>query len=314
MPANARRYNHDVDYERVSEFLVKTYRLSTGHINWVQPRWEYMHYHPLIRGIDRGLIGVWEDGGQIVGVAHPEHDLGSVYFQIGPGYDSLKEEVLLYAEEHLSVLREGGRQLAVFIAEGDRAFQQIASRHGYINQGTGECVSHYTIPQPYPAVPLPAGFRLTSLAEENDLQMVDQVLWRGFNHQGDPPADRLADRLFMQSAPNYRHDLNVVVVAPDGQFVSYCGMWYEPRHSLAYVEPVATDPGYRRLGLGRAAVMEGIRRCGELGAVLAEVGTDMPFYLSFGFRPVHYYSVWRRTWADGGARSSTHLLKPSPRG
>ena len=77
----------------------------------------------------------------------------------------------------------------------------------------------------------------------------------------------------LEFALGYSHP--IVVEAPDGRFVSYCGMWYEPVHSIAYVEPVATDPDYRRMGLGRAAVMEGIRRCGALGATEAWVGSDL---------------------------------------
>jgi hypothetical protein len=59
----------------------------------------------------------------------------------------------------------------------------------------------------------------------------------------------------MQSAPNYRKDLNVVVEAPDGNFVSYCGVWYEPENALAYVEPVATDPDYLDLPRFRGDLM-----------------------------------------------------------
>lgn len=44
-----------------------------------------------------------------------------------------------------------------------------------------------------------------------------------------------------------------------------------------YVEPVATDPDYRRMDLGKAAVLEGIRRCGELGAEVAYVGSVKDF-------------------------------------
>jgi predicted N-acetyltransferase YhbS len=61
---------------------------------------------------------------------------------------------------------------------------------------------------------------------------------------------------------------------------------------------VATDPDYRRLGLGGAAVLEGIRRCGELGARVACVGSAQPFYLSLGFRPVHNSHAWKREWAE----------------
>ena len=158
-------------------------------------------------------------------------------------------------------------------------------------------MSYLAIPDTDPAISLPPGFRLKSLADDNDLQKVDRVLWRGFNHGDAPPPDGVRDREFMQLAPNYRKDLNLVVEAPDGNFVSYCGMWYEPIHAIAYVEPVATDPAYRRRGLASAAVLEGIRRCSELGAKMACVGSAQPLYLSLGFRQVYNRSIWQRRWS-----------------
>ena len=157
-------------------------------------------------------------------------------------------------------------------------------------------MSHLPINPESAAATLPEGFGLKSLADDNDLHKLDRVLWRGFGHGDEPPDDGIEGREFMQSAPNYRKDLNVVVEAPDGNFVSYCGMWYEPVHSVAYVEPVATDPDYRRMGLGSAAVMEGIRRCGKMGAQVAYVGTNKPFYMSMGFRVVYKTPLWERQW------------------
>lgn len=81
-------------------------------------------------------------------------------------------------------------------------------------------------------------------------------------------------------------------------FVSYCGTWYEPINGYAYVEPVATDPDYRRRGLGRAAVLEGIRRCGELGATVAYVGSDLEFYEALGFVPIYTCQCWTK-YLDG---------------
>ena len=98
----------------------------------------------------------------------------------------------------------------------------------------------------------------------------------------------------MQSAPGFRKDLTIVVEAPDGHFVSYSGTWFEPTNGYAYVEPVATDPDYRRRGLGKAAVLEGIRRCGELGARVAYVGSDLAFYMAIGFVKMHTSQCWTR--------------------
>jgi predicted N-acetyltransferase YhbS len=57
--------------------------------------------------------------------------------------------------------------------------------------------------------------------------------------------------------------------------------------SIVSFFPVATDPQYRRMGLGRAAVLEGVRRCAALGARRAYVGSDQAFYQALGFRKVY---------------------------
>ena len=296
MKITVRGYDHGADYERVGRFLVRTYRTTGGHINWLQPRWEYMHYHPYIRNVDLSAIGVCEADGEIVGVVHPEHAMGTAYFEIHPERGSLKEEVLRYAEEHISVVSEGVRRLRIYINDQDSQFQRVALEMGYTKSEWREPMSHLPISDPFPPVPVPEGFQLKSLAEDNDLRKLDRVLWRGFGHGDEPPADGIEDRKLMQSAPNYRKHLNIVVEAPDGNFVSYCGMWHEPVNALAYVEPVATDPDYRRMQLGSAVVLEGVRRCGAMGARVACVGSDMPFYLSLGFRLVYNRSAWQRTW------------------
>ena len=296
MLATVRRYEGADDWERISEFLVRTYRTGGGHVNWTQPRWEYMHYHPGVRRVELDQIGVWEAHQQIVGVVHPEHYLGTAYFEIDPDYGTLKREMLTYAEEHLSAKEDGSQRLHVYINDDDGDFQAVASDVGYVRGDVSDPMSQLPIPAPFPAVSLPPGFRLKSLAEDNDLGKLARVSWRGFNHGDGPPDDDHLDQGFLQSAPNYRKELNVVVEAPGGEFVSYCGMWCEPVHSIAYVEPVATDPEYRRMGLGRAAVMEGIGRCGEMGAKVAWVGATMPFYLSLGFRRAYNSTIWRRKW------------------
>jgi GNAT superfamily N-acetyltransferase len=139
---------------------------------------------------------------------------------------------------------------------------------------------------------LPEGFSICSLAEENDLSKISRVLWRGFDHEGEPDLDEeLEDRKLMQSAPNFDKRLNVVVKTPDGHYGSYAGIWYEPSQNIAYIEPVATDPDYRRMGLGKAAVLASIKAFHSLyGANKAFVGTAMDFYLSFGFN--HLYTNW----------------------
>ncbi len=69
-------------------------------------------------------------------------------------------------------------------------------------------------------------------------------------------------------------------------------MWFDPRTGNAHVEPVATDPKYRKMGLGKAAVLEGVIRCGKRGAQSAFVGSSQQFYYNIGFDPIGGDTAW----------------------
>ena len=289
MAVTSRSYEHARDYERIGRWLERSYRREGEHVNWLQPRWEYMHFHPLIRGLDLSCIGLWEDGDEIVGVVHPEHGLGTAYFEFHPERPAPKAAMLAHAEEHLRDEKGG---LRLFIHDRDVELAELAAAAGFSRTERHEVMSRMSLADAPPVPEPPDGFRLQSLADENDLARLHRALWRGFGHGAEPPDDGLEDRLFMQSAPNYRLDLNLVLVSPDGDYVAYGGIWFEATNRVAYVEPVATDPDFRRMGLARIAVLEGIRRCGELGARDAYVGTDLPLYLSLGFEPIYRCSLW----------------------
>lgn len=296
MTVHLRAYNRSEDYEKVEEFLISTYTPGGTYPNWLQPRWEYMHFHPNLDESFLAKIGIWEDDGEIVAMANYEDNLGDAYFAVNPNYKYLKEEMLSYAENNLyGKTEEGKRYIRVFINDFDTRFEKIAASYGFEKDNRYpeyRAISQFKIPIIFPKIILPDGFKLKSLDEDNDYHKINRVLWRGFNHPGEPPEEEIAGRILMQSAPNFTKNLNIVVENPEGNFVSYCGMWFLPKDRVAYIEPVATDPDYRRMGLGKAAVLEGIRRCGELGAEVAFVETGMEFYEKIGFRIVFYRYPW----------------------
>lgn len=296
MRINIKPYDRKQDYDRIGDLLVLTYGQSE-YINWFQPIWEYMHFHPYIDDSLLPRCAVWRDGLDVVGVAHIEHSMGEVFFQIAPGYSHLKEEMVVHAETNLFRQVGGKRTVGFYIDEEDSELESVAQAHGFnLSKEVRRDMTSMAIPDPFPETPLAEGFTLSDLAHDDDLCKLHRVLHRGFNHPGEPPPEGLKSQAMMQSAPDYRKDLNVVIKAPDGSFVSYCGMWYEAQNKFAYVEPVATDPRYRRLGLGRAAVLEGIRRCGKLGATVAYVGSTQPFYFSLGFDLSQKSAMWFKEW------------------
>ena len=299
MNVQVRPYNRQKDFTRVGDFLINTYR-PVNPPNWLQPRWEYMHYLCLpffdVNQYDLEKIGIYEDSGDIVGVVHFEDNLGNAYFEIHPDYTHLKLDMLEYAEDHLyAELGNKRRYVRAFINDFDSEFESIAESRGYKkNTSSPTYTSQVVISDPFPPIVLPDGFCLKSLEDDNDLHKINRVLHRGFNHPGEPREEDIESRKSVQRAPNFRKDLTIVVKAPDKNFVSFCGMWYEKTHKVAYVEPVATDPDYRFMGLGKAAVLEGIRRCGELGATVAIVGSGQTFYEAIGFKKMFAYYPWIR--------------------
>ena len=302
MTVRSRPYAGPTDYKVVGDFLVAHYQPGNRDGNWLQPEWEYMHTHPMLDKTALGKIRLWEDvhigapRGEIVGVVNYESRLCEAFFQLKPGYGFLKPEMLAYAEANLYGTTEMGQPfLRAYVNDFDLELETLAMARGYVRQtDLAWPMSQFRIPDPFPAIAVPEGFRLKSLADENDLHKVHRVLWRGFNHVGEPPEEAVEGRRKQQSSAGYRKDLKIVVEAPNGDFAAFCGMWHDRVNAIAYVEPVATDPAYRRMGLGRAAVLEGIRRCGAEGATVAYVGSDLPFYRALGFEVLYITNCWLR--------------------
>jgi predicted N-acetyltransferase YhbS len=291
-----RPYLLAADFERVSQFLITHHQPLSAEGNWLQPAWEYMHFHSLLDVDNLHRIRLWEAEGEIVAVAHYEWHLGEAFFQFHPDFAFLKRELLDYAEAHLRDVNEQGEPyLCAFVHDFDLQLEALVRERGYqLRDEWSRPLSFFTIPDPFPPITLPEGFRLQSLADENDLGKIHRVLWRGFDHPGEPPEEDIASRKLMQSGPNFRHDLTIVAVAPDGAYVAFSGTWHEKANHLAYVEPVATDPTYRRMGLGKAAVLEGIRRCALQGATVAYVGSNQAFYQALGFRQAFVSRCWEK--------------------
>jgi len=296
MIAKLRKYDKRRDFKSIGEFLVKHYQPDNRDGNFLQPAWEYMCTHPMTDKKIFDNIGVWEDTGEIVGVAHAEMRAGEAFFEIHPGYTHLKRQMLEYAEKRLYGKAPDGRDCVLaFINDFDKDFEAMAKARGYeIFPEFARPMSELPIAHPFPLISLPEGFTLKSLVDENDLAKLERCIYRGFNHGDEPPEIDYAGRKKMQSAPNYRKDLNIIVIAPGGNYVAYAGLWFEAKNRFAYIEPVCTDPDYRLRGLGKAAVMEGIKRCGELGAEVAYVGSTFPIYQSIGFKKLFTCNCWRK--------------------
>lgn len=291
-----RPFSYERDFMRIGELEMDDYRGNNDDGNWLRPIWEYAYYHPLRDDEHMDRWRVWEEDGAIVGIVHYEWFLGEAYVQTFRGHGHLTAEMLDYAESEMRGRDTGGNEfLKVWAPDVIPALVDELRRRGFArNEGEDRPLFGIDLTGPLEYA-VPDGFTLQSLADENDLAKINRCLWRGFDREGEPDGD-LSGRRRMQQAPHFRHDLTMTVVAPTGEYVAFAGTWVEPSAGYAVVEPVATDPDYRRMGLGRAAVLGGLERCATEGAKIGYVGSDQQFYKSIGFRLINTEECWAKHW------------------
>lgn len=288
-----KRYKLLCDFERVHRFLTNTYNIETLNSYLLPQFFEYAHTHPAFNHKLTHRFGLWDDKGDLVGVACYEMNIGEVMFCIKNGYDFLLSEMLSYAERELATTKDGKIVLNVWITDKEQNKITLLQESGYQKVYT-EPVTIFTYDKPFFEQKLPEGFEVISLEDENNLRKINDCLWKGFNH-GDEPDDDIDCRMLMQSGPNFRPDLTTVIKAPNGDYVCFAGMWFDSKNKYAYLEPLATVPEYRRMGLATVCLTEALKKTKSLGATYCFGGVP-EFYRSIGFEKVCNRELWKKEW------------------
>ena len=140
---------------------------------------------------------------------------------------------------------------------------------------------------PLPAPDLPDGFTFLEHIRPEDAER------RALAHKDafQPDSKMTPDyyRAFMK-APGYDPELDIAIAAADGTIVAFAMSWIDAGNRLSVFEPVGTRYEFHRRGLGKAALLEGLRRLQVRGVETALVSCDADspgnviFYQSAGFR------------------------------
>jgi len=278
------------DYIKVREFLTRINEKKLTEFRMPWGAWEWAVTHSGRDQNNLKKIGLWECEGEIVAVATYECPLGEAFLIADEAHAYLKPEMIAYAKENLC--DENGK-LKILIKENDCEMAKAAKVHNFrpTQKMDRNAILDIDRLQSYA---LPEGYQFVSMADGWDWQQYNHVMRRGFGGVENPEWNGKieAERKQMLSSPMIIPELILAVQAPDGSYVSHCGMWYKPGEFYCYVEPVVTDPAYQKRGLGKAVVLEAVRRCGELGAKQALVGSGQQFYYNIGFYPVQTAVYW----------------------
>lgn len=292
-----RPYNDD--YGLIMGFLREMYMQTQTQRCWLPQRWEYAAYFVNPLYIERGAddwckyIRIWEEDRRVVAVCHKEEG-SNAYLQIRPGYEALTNEMLDFAEEAIALRSDTGKKsLSVWSTESNAYLNNCLTARGYVRGDDGNYYNSQELDKEYHPQ-LPPGYTLVTAVEMDDALSRFRAVHDGFHpDEGSPMA--VTDSFYnMERAPLFRPELEIMTRNEAGLLTSFCVAWYDEQTKIGMFEPVATLQEHRRLGLGKAILVEGLRRLQAMGVERAYVesyGDDRKaFYNSAGF--VTYDKDW----------------------
>jgi len=252
---------------------------------------------------DSANLGLWEDGqGQLLAFAIFQVPFGSLYYTLHPAIESATflPTILSWGRTRaLAVARNRGAPFtfSVFAAEGHNQIAEQIGAHGFRHQPPARVLLLRDGEEPPPRPAVPAGFTVRHLQGPAEVPAATALLAAAFNITSvtEPWRQRILEQA------TYRPELDVVVEAPNGDLAAFCLCWLHPNGRIGQVEPMGTHPHYQRLGLGRAALIEGLWRLHDLDVERVYVGTSaanhrsLPLYQAAGFRLHHRKLAYQQT-------------------
>lgn len=256
-------------------------------------------------------LRLWEDvNGKLIGFGQiwiPESGEvidGFLWFRIHPNAcgGTLETQVINWGEERMRQVRLK-RGVGVKLRSGTR--DDKADRIALL-ESCGFTADRYfltmerSLGKPIPELALPAGFTLRQVKGEQDaeawVELFNQSFIDHWNHH-----DFTVEKFkYALSDPNYKPELDLIAVAPDGTFAAFCKGYIDLEHNArkqsneGWIGVLGTRRGFRRMGLARAMLLAGMRQIEAAGMDTVKLGVDAEnpsgagrLYESVGFRKLY---------------------------
>ncbi len=298
---SSRLYEKEHDLQQMQNLLMEA-RLLTND-------WHYSHVGELAFNYfmvachlnPQEHIRLWHDNGKLIGYAilgeDPSYDC-----QVLPEYEwsGIETEALMWAEARINELRKHDeKQWGGNLVSGSR--QDDAKRIAFLEQHGFQYCGDFaevnmlrSLDEPIPKSQLLHGYQVREVSETGEITnraSIQREVWHPWT-VGNVSDDDYAR--FMQ-LPGYYRDLDIVSIAPNGVIAAYVNGWIDPLNKIGDFGPVGALQDYRRQGLTRAALLEGLRRMKAYGMNRVCVSTGVSnvparqLYESIGFKVVNRY-------------------------
>lgn len=310
MTPKMRSFTWKKDFEHVRTFLILTHNLTRSFQNWIPSTFENIKFGPCgteYRDEEDEYIKIWEktddsdisSDSKIVALTFLKPS-GDCWIQIHPDYRSFEKEIVLWVEKQKRENKSKeppALELRFHVDETDEKRKALLTEFGYENSGLDGYNRKRPIDKPIPKYQLPDGFAIRSVDVEEDFVQYRKILAAVFPH-----CSRMTKRTakIFSTASFYNKDLDLVAVDRHGNFAAICTVRMDPVSRIAELEPVGTHPDYRKLGLARSVICEGLHRLQKyhpssiciIGAAASEAANRL--YESVGFTEKIEVHLWRK--------------------
>jgi mycothiol synthase len=302
-----RFYGTEHDLQQMQDLLMKA-RSRTDD-------WHYWHVGEMMWGFfmvachlnPQEHIRLWhDDEGKLVGYAVLGED-PSFDCQVLPEYEwaGIETEAMAWAETRLTELRQRDAQqwsgdLVSGARQDDAKRMAFLEQHGFRRGAHAELTLLRSLAEPILESVLPSGCQVRAVADVGEISnraSAQREVWQPWT-VGNVSDD---DYAWLMRLPGYNRDLDVVAVTPDGVIAAYVNGWLDPVNRIGDFGPLGARPAYRRQGLTRAVLLEGLRRMRAHGmerVCVSTGGSNTPalrLYESIGFKIVNKYLEYVKT-------------------
>ena len=307
MTIQIRSFHWEQDFELVRNFLIETFNQTRTLVNWLPHRFENRKYGPCgTEYLDEEdeLVKIWEEVddttrfSKIVAVTVLEG--GNRYvINIHPEYKFIEKDILNWIEEQVKEdgINSAPKGIVTYALGCDNVRIELLSRSGY-KKIEVECYSRIRpLDLSIPNYQLPEGYTIRHVDIKADFSKYRAVQGAVFRHCGNMSEKQA---VFYSTASFYVAELDLVVVAPTGEFAAFSTIRLDPVSKFVEFEPVGTHPDHRKKGLAKALIAEGLLRLKNYNPTLISIpgAANNPgankLYESMGFTEKEELQVWKK--------------------
>ena len=260
MTLQMRDYYWINDFDSARRFLGEIYPIRRAFTNWIPSRWENMKFGPGGEGeyLDEEdeYLKIWEIDDQIVALSLTRPS-GDCKLLIHPEYTAQSRQIIHWMQERVKELAASDEVKMTLVA--DDADSELISTLVNLGFERGEIDGDNQVrpmDAPIPDYSLPEGY-IVRHAVDDDYEKYLEIQSSVFRHMKHMTRKRYDH---YRRASFYKEELDIVAVAPSGEFAAFCTGRIDPVSKIAELEPVGTHPDHRQKGLARAVILECLKR------------------------------------------------------